>query len=686
MPEPYLIESMRRVRLPPGILAVAALIWGYGHGVMGYALIVALLVEATSLIKVRFDLGDEDFHRLGDVTTLGLIVLGVVQFSERGVSGIYGMLKWFPLALMALVASQIYSTRNEVKLSALFLSVRFALNRGRIRYPGSIDMRIPLLFSCLLSATASSLRGPSLIALEAVVIGWLLLANRPRQQPRMAPVVALALSATIGVTMLVGAHVVRTALEPLIMDILRERIAHWRDPFRSYTALGELGRLKLSDRIVLRVKPPPGMAPPGLLREASYTQFSRNTWLSGDTRFEALEPNTDGTRWDLQQRVAPYRLVTISRWLARSRGMLPVPQGAFRIDDLPVEELKRNKLGALKVMNGPALVQYQVRYASNKPVDSPPGAHDLETPNYLRETLARTLDEIGAATSKRQLVTRIKRHFQHHFRYSLVLKPTAENLHPVADFLTHHRQGHCEYFATATVLLLRAAGVPARYVSGYSVQEWSPMEQTFIVRRRHAHTWAMAYVDGQWVDVDTTPATWAEAEVHSAPWWQSSYDALSYLWHLWASWRLGRIGESAAPTWLLWALIPMVGFIGYRVATSNRIRSRAPWRRRREKVVENHSPVGPSPFRDIERFLEEQGKTRPPGQPLGVWLGALRTRAQLPGSDDVLGHLLTLHYRHRFHPRGLAPQGLQDFAKGVAKWLVSARRTVSKSDNETPRS
>jgi len=48
--------------------------------------------------------------------------------------------------------------------------------------------------------------------------------------------------------------------------------------------------------------------------------------------------------------------------------------------------------------------------------------------------------------------------------------------------------------------------VPTRYAVGYSVQEWSRLEQRYIVRARHGHSWALVYVNGAWRDVDTTPA------------------------------------------------------------------------------------------------------------------------------------------------------------------------------------
>src|SRR5262249_60581555 len=103
-------------------------------------------------------------------------------------------------------------------------------------------------------------------------------------------------------------------------------------------------------------------------------------------------------------------------------------------------------------------------------------------------------------------------YFRRNFRYSTWKGERPRRESAVEDFLVSSRSGHCEYFATATTLLLRAAGVPARYAVGYSVQEWSRLEQRYIVRARHAHSLTLAYVDGAWRDVDTTPAGWADSE------------------------------------------------------------------------------------------------------------------------------------------------------------------------------
>ena len=106
-----------------------------------------------------------------------------------------------------MLLAQVYSTRRAVKLSALFLSVRLALKRGRLSDPGQLDMRIPFLFACLLSATASPWKGVWLSGFEAALILWLLLANRPRQRVAWTLPIAIALSTLLVVGAVLGSKV-----------------------------------------------------------------------------------------------------------------------------------------------------------------------------------------------------------------------------------------------------------------------------------------------------------------------------------------------------------------------------------------------------------------------------------------------------------------------------------------------
>lgn len=97
-----------------------------------------------------------------------------------------------------------------------------------------------------------------------------------------------------------------------------------------------------------------------------------------------------------------------------------------------------------------------------------------------------------------------------HFRqeaFFYTLKPPLLGEHAVDDFLFRSRRGFCEHYASAFVVLMRAAGVPARVVTGYQGGERNPLGDYWIVRQRDAHAWAEVWLAGQgWIRVDPTAA------------------------------------------------------------------------------------------------------------------------------------------------------------------------------------
>jgi transglutaminase-like putative cysteine protease len=79
---------------------------------------------------------------------------------------------------------------------------------------------------------------------------------------------------------------------------------------------------------------------------------------------------------------------------------------------------------------------------------------------------------------------------------------------PVDFFLFERKKGHCEYFASAFVILARAAGIPARNVNGFLGGEWNEYDDYIAVRAGDAHSWAEVYFPGPgWVTFDATPAS-----------------------------------------------------------------------------------------------------------------------------------------------------------------------------------
>jgi transglutaminase-like putative cysteine protease len=91
------------------------------------------------------------------------------------------------------------------------------------------------------------------------------------------------------------------------------------------------------------------------------------------------------------------------------------------------------------------------------------------------------------------------------FRYTL--EPGTYGRHAVDEFWFDRREGFCEHFAAAFVVMLRALDVPARIVTGYQGADPTPVDGWWTVRRSHAHAWA-EYWDGErgWVRVDPTSA------------------------------------------------------------------------------------------------------------------------------------------------------------------------------------
>ncbi len=132
----------------------------------------------------------------------------------------------------------------------------------------------------------------------------------------------------------------------------------------------------------------------------------------------------------------------------------------------------------------------------------------LMVPQRLAQVTAPMVAEVcQGQTTARGKAEAISRFFQQNFIYSLNDIRTPRDIDPVANFLETRHPAHCEYFATATVILLRQAGIPARYVTGYVADEFSDDLEYWVARNRDAHAWAEAYDEktGQWFAVESTP-------------------------------------------------------------------------------------------------------------------------------------------------------------------------------------
>ena len=93
------------------------------------------------------------------------------------------------------------------------------------------------------------------------------------------------------------------------------------------------------------------------------------------------------------------------------------------------------------------------------------------------------------------------------FAYSLTPSRQDRSLDPLEDFLINTKSGHCEYYASACVLMLQSVDVPTRLINGYYGAEVNGLSGRFEVRQRHAHAWAEAFVNDRWITVEATPSS-----------------------------------------------------------------------------------------------------------------------------------------------------------------------------------
>jgi transglutaminase-like putative cysteine protease len=269
------------------------------------------------------------------------------------------------------------------------------------------------------------------------------------------------------------------------------------------------GPIEPNPEVALRIAPPPGLDP------RSQPGWSQGLALLPGIRLEAVQ----GPRWepsDLSPRAqlaAPLRGVEARRaeflFTPSPQGILTLPRGLARLEP-PDLLLSPGPGGSLRwryprARTAPVTVTWH-------PTEAGPLEGRLSV--QRQELLTRLGPEHEAArrASLRfapailplpQLVQALEAGLGR-FAYSLD-NPSGRAANPLEDFLERSQAGHCEYFASAMALMLRARGVPARVVNGYRLGPWIPEGGYFRVSQNQAHSWVEYWQGGRWHSSDPTP-------------------------------------------------------------------------------------------------------------------------------------------------------------------------------------
>jgi len=99
----------------------------------------------------------------------------------------------------------------------------------------------------------------------------------------------------------------------------------------------------------------------------------------------------------------------------------------------------------------------------------------------------------------------IERWLRQNIQYSESIPTPPQGVDPMEWFLFDEKQGYCNYYATAMIVMLRSQGIPARMAAGFAQGTWDPEQNAFMVRERDAHTWVEAYFPGYgWIEFEPT--------------------------------------------------------------------------------------------------------------------------------------------------------------------------------------
>lgn len=657
--------SQRTLFVPPLMVGLALVFWGVMTDQIVLALLMAVIAEFATVSPVKWELSSAHFYRIADATSALFAVVAVYQFNEYSIYAIYRILALLPVCVFPLLIAERYSTDGALPLSALFLSLRRRV-RGGFEAERFVGIAAPYVVVVALAASATQRPGATYFAGVLVLISGFLYAQRSR---RYGTRVWCASIVAVGITALAlhgGVRATQSRLEDSFSYWVNQFTWLQTDPHRELTSIGSIGRLKLSDRIHVRVAAPRSIPLPLALREASYSTFNLGTWsTAGAKPFAALDPLPETTTWQLDpdSGVGDGRQAAIVVDHREDVGVAPLPYGSYGLHGSELIEIQQNRYRTTLVEALPGQLEYHVAWHDEPTNIAPPTDDDLAVPANYHSVIAQVAGEIDLARDDPAAALRqVRGFFNEHFRYSLIQKGFYPGRTPLAHFLLNERKGHCEYFATATALLLRHAGIPSRYAVGYMVYEYSALENAFVARARHAHSWVEAYVDGRWTLVDTTPGEWHELESAAVSRWQAVQDAWSWLANRYS--RYQRSEHRALADTAVWLVPPLLVYLLWRLRARARSSTPAPDRRSRR-----HVPAVDSALYELLGELERRGYAIAAGETLRTYF----TR-HLDGHAEprLVQRVLALHERYRFSSAGLSEEEREELSRGCERLVGSA--------------
>jgi protein-glutamine gamma-glutamyltransferase len=289
--------------------------------------------------------------------------------------------------------------------------------------------------------------------------------------------------------------------------------------FSDHVELGRIGSIKQSDSIVMRVKTDkaPSELPADLKwRGIALDYYDGHSWKRSDkTRYPLLnqglyyklEDSAQGTTWINQtffiEALSTDVIFAAHKVLAISRDVGVLERDAAK-SLYTMQHLNRKvRYHAISdsVRPDPLLI------TDRSPIPPEILTKYLQIPSLDPRIADLARQATKTAGSRHAKARMLEQYLRSHYAYSLVLRGIPSSPDPLAMFLFDIRSGHCEYFASAMVVMLRQIGIPARLINGFRSGEYNSIGGNWIVRQYDAHSWVEAYFPPYgWIEFDPTPA------------------------------------------------------------------------------------------------------------------------------------------------------------------------------------
>lgn len=600
------------------------------------------------------------------------VVLGLRWWQRRRIPG--KTPAWLKLPLIALLSLAILTTYGTVfgRAPGAALAVGLLVLK-LLETETPRDARVGIAFACF-ALMAALLFDQSLLATLGVALGLLpVLATLRSLEPAQAPT-SLPRQLVPGLTML-AASLPLTLFAFAVVPRLSSPLWGAPQADQSRTGLsdemtpGGMTELLIDDSPAMRVtfdgKPPP--------RDELYFRTYVMWYYNGVSWQASSAPNGNAEPVIAEDRLG----YTVT--------LLPTGRLALPALDVPLQQPAGSQLYGERVLLRDKLINDTFRYhlesALHYRLQPKLGERlkglALRLPDgFNPRTLALGREWRARYGNNTLAIVRAALDMFHNEGFSYTLAPAPLGRNAMDDFLFGTHEGFCEHYASAFTVLMRAAGIPARVVTGYQGGFWNKLGNYLLVRQSDAHAWSEVWMAGRgWVRVDPTAAVRPERVNLGAaataepgrPWYQDAWlQGMRNRWDIVNRlWDKGVIGfdalrqrglltpfgvpqtDTRTLAWLLAAGAALFAGAGLAWAMARRSRM----------------DPALAAFRQIERKLGKAGVARRRGEGPQHYLR--RAARALPRQRDALLALMEQYLQLRYASDEPASESLRDFRRKV---------------------